>query len=117
VGSEEPAPTDVPGLTGAAEEEPPIRTPVRPTELQAVVRLAAEGGDSQVVARTPQGDVVFSGLLVDGQTRWLRSEQPMRVRVTDAGVVRAKVNGEPRGFVGAEGRMGQIEVPAEPVRN
>jgi cytoskeletal protein RodZ len=117
VGSEEPAATDVPGLTGGSEEDPPIRTPIRPTEMQAVVRLAAEGGDSQVVARTPQGDVVFSGLLVDGQTRWLRSEEPMRVRVTDAGVVRVKVNGQPRGFVGAAGRIGQIEVPAKPVRN
>jgi cytoskeleton protein RodZ len=84
-------------------------------EQQAVVRLVADGGDSPVVARAPDGEFAFQGTLLDGQTRWVRAEQPLRVRVANSGVVRAQVNGEPRGFVGKGDKPVTIDVPARRV--
>ncbi len=101
--------------SGLAEGSGGLTAPTREraVEKEAVVRLVAKGGDTSVVARTGDGEVVFQGRLDEGQTRWVRSGRAMRVRVSNGGVVVAKVNDEPGAKVAWSNRPVTIEVPAK----
>jgi cytoskeleton protein RodZ len=108
-----PTDTDVPSV---ADGSGGISAPTRqlPAELEAEVRLIADGGDARVVATAATGEVVFRGQLLDGQTRWLRSADPFRVRLSDGGVVRVQINGRARGFLGEPGTPMTLDVTAVP---
>lgn len=109
---EEPSDADASSLTeGSGGLTAPTRE--RAVEKEAVVRLVAKGGDTSVVARTGDGEVVFQGRLDEGQTRWVRSGRAMRVRVSNGGVVVAKVNDEPGAKVAWSNRPVTIDVPAK----
>jgi hypothetical protein len=73
-----------------------LRDPVR-------VRLSASQGDSRVVVRDAQGEVVFAGPLVLGERKTLEVVPPVRVRARDGGAVEIRVAGRERGLLGEAG--------------
>ncbi len=71
------------------------------------LRLSADGGASRVAVRDDAGELVWHGTLTDGKTHTVRVAGSATVVAADGGVVRANLNGHPRGPLGEPGESVQ----------
>jgi Helix-turn-helix domain len=92
---------------GNAKQPPPAAEPT-----QASVRLTAVGGDSRVVVKNRRGDVVFQGVLADGQAHLSRGLAPLHVMAVDGGVVRLGAPGHKPALMGEPGARSRQAVAA-----
>ena len=67
------------------------------------VKLSAVTADVQVVVRDGNGEIVFSGDLLLGQTKRLEVQPPVKVKTSDGGATEAKVAGVDQGTLGSLG--------------
>ena len=70
------------------------------------VKLSAVKADVQVVVRDGNGEIVFSGDLLLGQTKRLEVQPPVKIKTSDGGAMEAKVAGVD------QGTLGRLGVPA-----
>jgi hypothetical protein len=101
------------GSPGAGNpKQPPVSEP-----FEAQVKATAVGGDSQIVVRDGAGDVVFRGVLSDGEYEKLKGEAPLRVEAADAGVIELSIRGRSLGMMGEPGESAttriQYQAPPE----
>ncbi len=92
---------------GNAKQPPPAAEPT-----QASVRLTAVGGDSRVVVKNRRGDVVFHGVLADGQAHLSRGLAPLHVMAVDGGVIRLGAPGHKPALMGEPGARSRQAVAA-----
>ena len=92
---------------GNAKQPPPAAEPT-----QASVRLTAVGGDSRVVVKNRRGDVVFQGVLADGQAHLSRGLAPLHVMAVDGGVIRLGAPGHKPALMGEPAERSRQAVAA-----
>jgi hypothetical protein len=95
------------GSPGVGNRVPPVTEP-----NIAHVKATAVGGDSRIVVRDRFRDVVFKGMLLDGESRRFAGESPLRVKAADGGVIELSVKGKSRGLMGEPGERARAKVKA-----
>lgn len=92
-----PAETNRAGVASPGPGNPPV-----PDPIEAAVRITAAGGDSAVVVKDRFRNVVYKGELVDGQSKRITAESPLRVQAANGAVVELTTRGKELGPMSEE---------------
>ena len=114
VSSPEPTPTD----TATDDQPSDDSTQIAEAETKEVLmRIAAlPGAASWVQVSRPDGSVVFSDTISDGQSKTFRDAKRLDVVVGNAAGVELTVNGQDLGTPGASGEVARLSfTPKDPV--
>ncbi len=67
------------------------------------VLVSVSGGESRVVVKDDSSQVLFSGVLADGESRHFHGTGPLRVHAADGGLVHLSAKGKDLGVLGPAG--------------
>jgi len=116
-GSDEVQPSEVSysSPASAATPDPDRFAGMVPPEVNRL-RLTAEGGSSAVAVRNEAGELVWRGILSDGEAKAVRVAGAPTVVAEDGGVVTAKLNGKAGETLGEPGVSVQRVLGSAPRR-
>ncbi len=100
------------GLGSPGVGNPPVEPETTAEPATTWVRVTAVGGVSRVFVKDASGEVVFRGVLTDGERHRVSGESPLMVRAGDGGIVRLGSESGGLGLMGAPGEQSRERVKA-----